>query len=226
NIDPYLIDLTCAPCQPAIEQFLETDILIVSIPPYKKGDTFDYLLQLRSLVKLMEDSPVNRVLFISSTSVYPDLNRIVDENDAPDADAIDSNKLLTAEKLFTESNEWLTTVVRFAGLVGENRHPGKFLAGRTGVALPESPVNIIHQSDAVELLRQVVLQNRWGEVYNACADEHPMRQEFYTAAAQALKLTPPQFEEQLQTSFKIISNKKIKEQLGYAFQYPDPMQMI
>jgi hypothetical protein len=74
----------------------------------------------------------------------------------------------------------------------------------------------------VQLLAEILRQNKWGEIYNAAADGHPSRQEFYTAAAQAIGLTPPQFAAPIPfDTFKIISNEKIKKDLQYQFIYTD-----
>lgn len=226
SINPYLIDLQPDKLDKALlSDFLETDVLVLNIPPKLRSDAgASYLEQLQGLVKVMLDSPVRKVLFVSSTSVYNDLNRLVTEEDVIHTNPRDPGyPLLQGEQLFRNREEWLTTVVRFAGLVGQDRSPGRFMAGKTDVPNGDAPVNLIHQDDCITILKRIIDQEKWGEVYNACSDEHPMRKHFYPAAALALNLAPPTFKEMEETHFKLISSQKLKDELPYVFQHPDPM---
>lgn len=226
GIKPYLIDLQSDELDEAtLSDFLETDVLLINIPPRLRSDGgSSYLSQLQRLRKAMLDSPVRKVLFTSSTSVYNDLNRIVtEEDDQLTKDTDPGYSLLQAERLFMDREEWLTTIVRFAGLVGEDRSPGRFMAGKQDVPNGDAPVNLIHRNDCITILNRILEQERWGAIYNACSDEHPMRKDFYPAAAIALGLQPPMFREMEETHFKIISNQKLKDELAYVFKHPDPM---
>jgi hypothetical protein len=73
---------------------------------------------------------------------------------------------------------------------------------------------------------QVLEQGMWNRDFLACADEHPTRREFYTRAALLSGLTPPKFKAGDSSSFKIVSNRRLKEELGFTFSYPDPYLMI
>ncbi len=229
GIIPYLINLQAGETdESALADFLDTDVLVLNIPPKLRADGGEaYLLQMKALLKAMLNSPVRKVLFASSTSVYTDLNRIVTENDDVHTQPKDPGyTLLEAEKMFNEREEWLTTIVRFAGLAGSDRQPGRFMAGKTDLPDGDAPVNLIHQEDCVTILKRIISEERWEQVYNACSDEHPMRKHFYPAAAKALGLQPPSFSEMEDTHFKIISNQKLKEDLPYVFRHPDPMRFF
>jgi nucleoside-diphosphate-sugar epimerase len=229
GIQPYLVNLQPEALDEAsLADFLESDVLVLNIPPKLRSDAgSSYLEQLNLLLRAMLDSPVKKVLFASSTSVYNDLNRIVTEDDTALTKENDPGyALLRAEKLFMEREEWLTTIVRFAGLVGEDRRPGRFMAGKKDVPGGDAPVNLIHRDDCVLILKRIIEQEKWGEIYNACSDVHPMRKDFYPAATMALDLEPPTFLEMAETNFKLISNQKLKDDLPYVFQYPDPMHFF
>ncbi|NDK56367.1 SDR family oxidoreductase [Pontibacter fetidus] len=229
GIIPSLIDLQPGQVDEAVlADFLEADCLVLNIPPRLRADNgAGYLQQLQLLLKALLDAPVKKVLFASSTSVYNDLNRMVTEEDTALTKPTDPGyTLLQAENLFREREEWLTTIVRFAGLVGEDRSPGRFMAGKTGVANGDAPVNLIHREDCIAILTRIIEQEKWGQVYNACADEHPMRKDFYPAAALALGLEPPTFQVMDKTNFKLISNQKLKEDLPYLFHHPNPIQFF
>lgn len=226
GITPYLVNLQPELLDEAIlADFLEADCIVLNIPPRLRSDKgSSYLQQLHLLLKALLDAPVKKVLFVSSTSVYNDLNRVVTEEDTALTKNTDPGyTLLQAENLFMGREEWLTTIVRFSGLVGEDRSPGRFMAGKKGVANGDAPVNLIHRDDCIAILTRIMEQEKWGEVYNACADEHPMRKDFYPPAALALGLEQPTFQEMDETSFKLISSQKLKEDLPYVFHHPDPM---
>jgi len=206
--------------------FLQSDILIINIPPSRRPDILLYhQAQMTLLVEQIKSSSVKHVLFVSSTSVYPDVNGEVYEHEvAPPAK--DSGKaLLAVEKLLRTSIEFMTTVVRFAGLIGYDRLPGRFLAGKKDVENGDAPINVIHQDDCVALMIGIIKQQAWGDVFNACADEHPRRRDFYTKAALNAGLEPPTFALTTDPHFKIIIADKIKQRLDYTFKYPDPMTL-
>lgn len=229
GISPYLLDLADADFdEQALRDFLQADVLILNIPPKLRSDGGEgYLHQMRLLLSALRLSPVSRVLFVSSTSVYQDLNRIVFEEDEVYTEEQDpGNTLLKVEKLFQDSEEWICTVVRFGGLVGGSRQPGRFMAGKQNLPSGDAPVNLIHLDDCVNILQRIVEQEKWGQVYNACADEHPSRRDFYREATLALGLEPPVFADMEETRFKLISSQKLKDDLAYAFSHPDPMDFF
>jgi len=230
GIRPYLIDLQDEKLDlERLAWFLQAQVLVLTIPPRLRTDNGQaYLRQLRQLKAALKHAPVSRLLFISSTAVYPDLNRTVVESDSQLLETLAPQQaLLQAEELFLHTNSrWLTTVVRFGGLVGPDRHPGRFMAGKTQVPQGDAPVNMIHLDDCVEIVCRVIGQGHWGKIYNACADGHPIRKHFYTKAAQALGLTPPEFEDKQQACFKLVSSEKLKKDLSYMFLYPDPMHFF
>ena len=229
GIAPFLIDLgkdTWEETQ--LQEFLSAGTLILNIPPHLRSDGGEhYLKQMKRLRTSLLNSSVTRLLFVSSTSVYLDLNRVVTEEDiAFTQEQAPETPLLLAEQLFSEREEWLTTIVRFAGLVGQEREPGRFMAGKKHMPNGDAPVNLIHLDDCLSVLMGLLEQEKWGETYNACADEHPLRKHFYPAAAHALGLEPPQFDDMQETHFKIIKSQKLKNDLAYEFRHPDPMRFF
>ncbi|MDQ3292324.1 MAG: SDR family oxidoreductase [Bacteroidota bacterium] len=223
SIQPFLINLSDTSTEENLEKFLTTDFLVISFPPrLRAGGESLYLPQIQKLFTALEHSPVQEVLFISSTSVYRDVNGIVTEDNLEAI--IKESPLYQAEVLLQSSSSFKTYILRFGGLIGGNRHPGRFLAGKTEVPQPGAPVNLIHLDDCLEICTQIIENSlQQNEVFNAVADQHPSRKEFYTAAANNLGLTPPQFAGTNNPQNKIISNEKIKATLKYEFIHPDPM---
>lgn len=223
GIQPSLVHLQEEADLKALTTFLEADVLVISFPPgLRAGKAEAYLQQMHVLAAALNQVATPHLLFTSSTSVYPDLNRVVSEADEG-LPQVREHVLCQAEDLLSRLPGKELTVVRLAGLAGGNRHPGRFLAGKTQVPNPLAPVNLVHQADCIEILFRVVAQHCWGQSFNACADAHPLRQEYYTAAALSLGLEPPVFAPPSPgDAFKIISNEKVKQALDFTFLYPDP----
>ncbi len=197
------------------------DVLILNVPP-RAAVAGAYPALLRPVGSAVAAAGVRHVLFVSSTSVYPNESRLMRESDAvssPDAPF----DLLRAEGQFTPRwGQWLTTVVRLGGLFGPERPPGRFLAGRQGLQQGDSPVNLIHLDDCVGLLQHIIREKAWGYTFNACASQHPPRRAFYTAAAAQLGLQEPTFlQEEISQNGKTIDSTLLRETTGYQFQHDD-----
>jgi nucleoside-diphosphate-sugar epimerase len=203
-------------------EFFQTDTLIISIPPRRKsGQTDVYLAQINNVVQEVLKGSISNVLFISSTSVYADGDRIVTELDADP-----TSYLVEAENILRNQTKFKTTVVRFGGLVGPGRNPGKFLAGKKDVQGGNHPVNVIHQQDCIGIIKAILELQAWGEIFNACADHHPTRKEFYTQASATIHLESPQFLDIDVSKNKIVRCDKLKTKLKYQFVYPDLIEML
>jgi len=223
GIEPFYLVIDPGLRGQGLEDFFDCDVLVVNFPPERRDDIAEYHpAQIRSLMARLVGSPVKKIIFVSSTSVYPDLNREVAEDESAPPAKKSGIALLRAEKLFLDSSSFTTTVIRFGGLIGYDRMPGRFLAGRKNIKGGGSPVNLIHRDDCVEILYRIISQNLWGVTLNACADEHPLRKDYYTARALRLGLEPPEFLDSARAGYKIVNSGRLKRLLGYRFKYPDP----
>jgi len=209
KVEPFIVDIERLSNN--LQTFLQANILIINIPS-KSIDGFIGLL------KEIENSEVEKLLFVSSTSVYENKNKTISESDGEESI---TNPLLTIENLFRNSSKIKTTIVRFGGLIGYSRNPGKFFSKGRIVHNPDSNVNLIHRDDCIEIISQILEQEVWGEIFNCCADTHPTKREFYTHAAKSIGYPVPKFEDSSSVSFKIISNQKVKQHLNYKFLHDD-----
>lgn len=223
NIQAYSIRLRENEVMGNIAAFLsESEILIIDIPPKLRGDGAEnFVAKIATLIPFIAESTVNHVVFISSTSVYADDNTIITENSQPEPDTESGRQLLATEKLLQANTNFKTTIIRFGGLIGENRHPIHFLAGRKNLENPEAPINLIHKDDCIGIIEAVIAQNTKGEVFNAVAPFHPTRKDYYTLKAVALGLPLPEFEESKPSVGKTIVSDKINTILSYTFQHKD-----
>lgn len=225
NIEPFLLTASPAISGRHADSFFQSDLILINIP-FRRNlkDPAYYRTQITSVVSWLESSRVKFVLFASSTSVYPESLDTAQE-DTPIVPANPRARVLRdVEQMLLENKRFETTVVRFAGLYGGERKIGKILAGRTGLSNGNSPVNLIHLEDCVEILVRVIQKDIRGEIFNACSDGHPTRKELYTKAAKYYGLKPPKFTGTEQIRRKSVSNQKLKKILEYTFIHPDPMK--
>lgn len=226
KIDPFLIEVNKKIKGTNLQHFFNSGILIVNIPPGRKQKAVvrSHPQQIAAIVEKALLHGTKKILFVSSTSVYGNVNRVVTESDEPRPTTASGTALVKVEDLLLRQPDLETTIVRFGGLVGEDRKAGRFLAGKKDVKNGDAPVNMIHRADCLGILTQIIEQESWGDIFNACADEHPTRQAFYTAQAQKQGFELPQFSEtDALVDFKEVSNYKVKKALSYEFIYPNPM---
>lgn len=164
----------------------DSDILIINIPPFEG--------QLEWF-KTWDWNENHWPVFISSTSVLP------------------HPETKNAEILQSEEEYFRTfkhhTILRFGGLLGNGRHPGKYLSGRKNLEGPDAPVNLLHLEDAIKVTATVIEKKLNHHVFNVVSSEHPTRKEFYTAYCLKNKLPPPEFREDDKSKGKLVSNEDL-----------------
>lgn len=211
----------------SIHAFLDnSEILIIDIPPKLRGSNADssqssrkiFVEKIKNLLPFIEKSKIKKVLFVSSTSVYRDENGIITEETIPNPETESGKQLLLAEELLQKNQNFETTILRFGGLIGEDRHPVKFLAGKENLENPDAPVNLIHQKDCITVIEEIIHQSKWNEVFNAVVPFHPTREEYYTQKAKEQNLTLPKFSAEKSNIKKVISSEKIENTLNYKFK--------
>lgn len=234
GIDPVLLTLDPDLSGSDPGALFASEVLVLNVPPSRGADDVKkrHRRQIEAVRDAAVDGAVEWVVFASSTGVYPSVEQTVTEDDVPpgEPNALPGSRRSTGEALVAvegllvnETPELDVTIVRLGGLYGGDRNPGRFLAGRTDVSKPGSPVNLIHRDDAVGVFSAIIEQDVRGEVFNACADEHPERHVFYPKAAEATGLEPPTFDMSDDTTGKRVNNRRLKETLGYQFRHPDPL---
>jgi len=220
NIQPYVLTID-ANIEGNLEHFLNADILFINVPFRKQKPFFN---SYKKLVQQIEESSIKHVIFISSTSVYADIN-----SEILDCENFEINlakkELLDFETLFLGNSHFNTTIIRFAGLIGGTRNPGNFFKKYKIVPNGLAPVNLIHLEDCIGIIKAVVAKQKWNTVYNAAASSHPTKAKYYQKATLQIGKEPAKFIEELNT-FKIVSNQKLIDDLGYQFVYPDLMESL
>jgi len=223
GITPFLLNLFDEDPPVYANFLLNSEVIIINIPPGRAPNVIEtYRDRILRIVPYISIS--QKVLFISSTSVYQNTNTEVTENLALHPEKNSGKAILNVEKLLQELLGNRLTILRFSGLIGYDRQPGRFLANKKELKNGNAPVNLIHRDDCIGLIDAILEQQVWGEIINGCADGHPLKNEYYTLAAKKIGLKPPEFVDGTSANYKIVSNTKSKELLGYSYVYQDPSQ--
>lgn len=226
EIQPFLLALDSESVPDILSTFFEgSETLIIAIPPKLRGKNKDYsdannnsfVKKIAGLLPLLEQSSVQHLLFISSTAVYGEANAVVDEHTRPFPVTESGKQLLSIEELLLQNPNFKTTILRFGGLIGNDRHPARFLAGKENVDNPEAPINLIHQDDCIGIILKIIESNTWGEIFNAVTPFHPTREHYYTKKAVEKNLVPPKFNHEKGSVGKTILSDKLEKILDYSF---------
>lgn len=228
QIEPHLCTVSdsALECDTSKDFFNRSHIAIIL--PFKRSfkDPKYYLNQIKMILPYLEKSPVKRVLFTSSTSIYPCTNDVVTEETPYDKHSYRAEILHETEQLLLNQSHFETTVIRFSGLYGGSRQAGQFLRYQSIVANPDHPVNLIHLDDCIEILYRLLIHPSSNLIVNACADEHPKKREFYTWAARELGVNEPTFQPPSPGStFKIVSNKRLHDLIHYTLKTKNPLNI-
>lgn len=230
GIDSYLLELTPELiCESEdLESLLShVDALVITLPASRTASGGEsYQLAVQQLVDSALAFSVPRIIFTSSTSVYGDSVGNTKESTPLEPVSVAGRTLQDLESWLHNLPNTSVDILRLAGLVGPNRHPGRFLAGKTGLANGAQGVNLVHLEDVIEAITLLLQTPKGGHIYNLSAAQHPARAQFYPQVARQLGLQPPTFlADDSGNSGKLIDGSKICRELGFEYRYPDPNKM-
>lgn len=203
-------------------RFPDVKTVIISISPGRGENRNAYPKIIGQLSQVLAEKNVQIIMY-SSTSVYGNLENKVIESDVQPNENSD-NAVTAAEGMLVKYSPD-AVILRLSGLYGEDRHPARFMAGRKDIAGGDSPVNLVHRDDVIQVTSKIIEKNIKGEIFNVCSEGHPSRSEIYTTIAERLELKKPTFKEGGADGKKVSSEKLIK-QLKFKFAYPKPSDFL
>ncbi len=209
------------------DSFIEdTAYLVINIPPRRIENIVTIYPSI--IAQIANKTPKNiKVIFVSTTAVYGASAIPISENIEAIPVKESGVAVLAAEKVIQNHFGENATILRLAGLIGPDRHPGKFLAGKRVLKNASAQVNLIHREDCIGLINAIIEQDCFGGVINGCASKHPVRADYYKNAAKILELDQPVFEVSEKISEKkIIDNSKSKELLNFKYKFDNPEQIF
>lgn len=220
GIRPYKISLLEEGIVGPIDAFLENvSVLIVNVPPnLRDPHKENYKVKMGHLLAAIKGSEVSRLIFVSSTSVYGDLDGDVTETSVPHPETQSGKQLLSVEETFQNNPNFETTIIRFGGLIGPNRHPITFLAGKKGLSNGNHPVNLIHLEDCILIITTILKEGYWGEIFNGVYPLHPTKKEYYVNEANKKELEVPEFQDSIVSHGKKVIPFNLMHRKKYRFQ--------
>jgi nucleoside-diphosphate-sugar epimerase len=197
--------------------FKDIDLLIINIPPkIAKDDASSYVTKIKLLLAEIQSHPIKKVIYISSTGVFEDANNfpIYTEKTTPNAKTTKALQLIEAENLVLNISRVETVVIRFGGLVGNERHPIFYLSGKSNLGNPLAPVNLIHLEDCIHLIHSIIQKNEFNQIFHGVHTIDKPKAKFYTLSATKRNLTVPIFNNDSNEGKKISAEStKVKLQL-------------
>lgn len=201
----------------------------------EEGYRRSYLGGMDSIARWARNGPPGLFIYTSSTGVYGSATGDVDE-DTPLGELSPKNQILAeAEHKVAEgsiSSRWF--VLRLAGLYGPGRHRllDRVRAGDPGLDRePDRRLNTIHRDDVCSAILACLRAGPElpSQVFNLTGDEAPARKEVIRWLRERTRSEPPATEALPSGSYgldrripdRVVSNRRIKEALGWQPRYPD-----
>ena len=192
-----------------------------------------YLEGTRNLITWLQNAPPLAFVYTSSSGVYGQNDgSIVDENSPVEPENDTGQILVATERLLLEAareQALPAAILRVAGIYGPDRGYWlrQFLQGQ---AVLEGQglrwLNMIHRDDVAGCIIAALKSGRAGEIYNAADDEPVTQRALFEWLARTLgKPMPPEAPENSSQRMravtnKRVSNRKLKAELGYQFEFP------
>lgn len=215
------------------------DILVIAITPKFKRGLTNYAKNIKKIVDIAEQKNIQQVILVSSTGVYQGITGLVDEHTTIQTDYDQKVSLLNEAEQVMLSYSNKGQVLRLAGLVGDDRKPGRFLAGKQGLTGAYEAVNVIHKTDAAGLLISLIEQDlaqsknkNLEKIFVGVSHTNVNRLQYYQKAAQVLSLVEPIFiNDENESTVDLINAKKVigdktRQWLSYEYKHDDLYQWL
>lgn len=197
GIEPFEIRLTETGTEGNIKEFLsQVGTLIINVPPKLRGNNAEsFVDKIKFLISELKDSEISNIIFVSSTAVYGDLEGEVTEATPVYPNTESGRQLVQCENMFQKEVGLDTTIVRFGGLIGPDRHPVTTLSGRKQLGNGNHAINLIHLYDCIHMIQTILEEGYWGEIFNGVYPYHPKKQLYYFEEAQKRGIPTPSYKE-------------------------------
>lgn len=189
-----------------------TDVLIICLPP---SCAEDYPLVLQNLVLQFKDDVL--VIFTSSTGIYPKREGVFDETYEFNKQEKDS-VLYRAENRLRSLLKNRLTILRLGGLIGPNRHPIKFVSGKTYDDDGSAPINLIDSRDICLLVDFLIENEKFGSLFNVVCPSTLSKRSYYSAIAKELTLESPSYG-MISGIQRVVRGDYVENSLGFQYKF-------
>lgn len=191
------------------EDLEQIDNLIICIPP-SGFSNYDQIIG--SIVSCFNTK--TKIIFTSSTGVYEEINGEVTE----DSNKIIEHPVFLAEQKLRELAEDRLTIIRLAGLIGNNRHPVKYFIQKDLIPNCNARVNLVCQNDVIRAIKLILEKQLLNKTYNIVNPNHPFKKDYYLNAAKELSNANPKTE--IGTGGKLVIGTKFEEEASFKYNFP------
>ena len=200
--------------------FKSIDTLIITIPFVKRRSLLININNsITSLVKIIENESIKKVIYLSSISVYDSQKGIVDESHNCNPTSNSGIETLKIENQLSKG-DFIISHIRLGGLVGKDRHPIYSLSGKNFYKGNEL-INLIHQDDALGIILKVIkVFNTENMILNAVTPFHPSKKDYYSKIANLKNILPPKFLKS-ENIKRIVDSNRVIALLKYKFKFSD-----
>jgi len=224
----FVLDLAQSVRPTAELEALFKDALIICTVPASRSDGDAYLRALAQLATLMKNMGAVACIHLSSTGIYEGLSGDVDEQSPLQLTDPRIQLLASGEKLLKAAVPCCT--LRLSGLIGQDRHPARFLSGKQA-GEPNVPVNMIHSLDICAAVSAIVQHKLWPELYNLSSPDFCSKAEFYLTACELVALEAPVFSAATALSAQGSSARRVlstKSQSipGFSYKFSSALQAL
>lgn len=189
-----------------------------------------YLESTRNLVRAFAHSPC-RFVYTSSTSVYAQTDGEWVAEDSAASPTTTTGLILRQtemELLAAASRDFHPTVLRVAGIYGPERHHllTRLLHGLKSAGSPARWLNMVHRDDVTGAILRVLESDAGGLIFNVADNEPAPAGDFERWLAERLNLDLSALRPEAAdggkrgASNKRISNRRLREHLGWVPAYP------
>ncbi|EJG1812005.1 NAD(P)H-binding protein [Vibrio parahaemolyticus] len=227
-----LLDLNDENAAQKLDEIIQSnhiERIVGAFPPgFRRGSGREYTQQWSTLVKAAKQNAIEKLVMISSTTVYPNLPTEMKEKSASLALAQTHPHFSDNAKIMLEAEQSVIdsginyAILRCSGLIGPDRHPARF-AMRLKQVSRKAPANMLHQSDAVAVA-QFALDHLSNQIINVTTPHTVSKAEFYQAAitkSGAEISLPPVTED---ADKRILADKLVS--LGYQFRFNSTLDAL
>lgn len=181
------------------EVLTSLDSIIITVP-FSEKDLLRNRLQ--NLCSFLGDFN-GQLFYMSSTSVYPDIEQTFSEEDI-------SSEALFGEGKIKEKYPQVN-ILRLAGLMGDNRLLRNYKVTNLNFA-----VNHIHYKDICRVIEIMIERSFNSKLYNVVAPLHPSKSDVINAQKNI------SYSAHCAINGKKISSSKLIAELDFDFKFPDP----
>ena len=127
-----------------------------------------------------------------------------------------NSEILKTENLIKSENN---TIIRFGGLISEDRNPLKYLIQKNQILNPLAPINYIHLEDCIGIISKVISKKKWGKIYSGVAPFHPTKKKYYDNLCDSKRIKTLNFSNKKTVINKEINDDRIFTELNYNFKH-------